>query len=327
MEKNKNYSHTDVNKSIVEEPIGKWSGPWTLEKLDAFEKYVRAYLQIMKKYAPRFGWRLFYFDAFAGSGDTGVNHQEELDTEFGIFSKEDFDQVEEIIKHSNYKGAAERVLTAEVDGYSFDFFYFIDLNSGSLKKLEKKLNSQFPERKNSMAFREGDANEQLRTLVDYFGKHPDNAALVLLDPFGMQIDWSTLEALMSIKHIDLWILLPSGVIINRLLTRKKGLMLPDKLSSFYGMKPDEIKNYFYTERKQATLFGEETTFEKCNDAINKIAQLYVDRLKTGFEYVTEEPLVLKNSTNCPIFHFIFASHNKTAKSIASQIVDKKNKKK
>ena len=53
---------------IVSEPKVLWGGRWTDEKLDAFEKYVRAYLTIMNKYRHQYGWKLLYFDGFAGSG-------------------------------------------------------------------------------------------------------------------------------------------------------------------------------------------------------------------------------------------------------------------
>ena len=39
------------NTLMVNEPQKNWGGRWTEEKLDAFEKYVKAYLRIMKKYA------------------------------------------------------------------------------------------------------------------------------------------------------------------------------------------------------------------------------------------------------------------------------------
>ena len=47
----------------------KWGGKWTEEKLDAFEKYVRAYLTIMNNYRDVYGWKLLYFDGFAGSAE------------------------------------------------------------------------------------------------------------------------------------------------------------------------------------------------------------------------------------------------------------------
>jgi len=45
-------------------------------------------------------------------------------------------------------------------------------------------------------------------------------------------------------------------------------------------------------------------------------------LKEIFKHVTSRPLILKNSKNVPIFHFVFASNNQTALKIASQIIGK-----
>jgi hypothetical protein len=45
-----------------------WGGNWTEQKLNAFEKYVNAYLTIMNKHRDKNRWKLIYFDALAGSG-------------------------------------------------------------------------------------------------------------------------------------------------------------------------------------------------------------------------------------------------------------------
>ena len=45
-----------------------WGGAWTEEKLDCFQKYVKAYLTIMNTYREQFQWKLVYFDGFAGCG-------------------------------------------------------------------------------------------------------------------------------------------------------------------------------------------------------------------------------------------------------------------
>jgi adenine-specific DNA-methyltransferase len=45
-----------------------WCGNWTEQKLNAFEKYVNAYLTIMNKHRDKNRWKLICFDAFAGSG-------------------------------------------------------------------------------------------------------------------------------------------------------------------------------------------------------------------------------------------------------------------
>jgi three-Cys-motif partner protein len=147
-------------------------------------------------------------------------------------------------------------------------------------------------------------------------------ALVLLDPFGMQVEWDSIQKMKG-ANIDLWILIPTGVIVNRLLDRKGTLSHIDKLTSFYGMDEEAIRNYFYKKRIEQSLFGENTIIEKVKEPIKKIAELYIQQLRNIFEYVTPEPLVLYNSRNTPIFHFAFASNNETAKNIAAQIIKKK----
>ena len=84
-----------------------------------------------------------------------------------------------------------------------------------------------------------------------------------------------------------------------------------------------MKNYFYKIRTVDTLFGETEIVEKVKKPIEKIAELYIEQLKTIFDYVTEKPLVLYNTRNTPIFHFACASNNQTAIKIASQIINKK----
>lgn len=301
-----------------------WGGKWTEMKLDAFEKYVKAYLTIMKKYATENSWKLFYFDAFAGNGSRESIPEEVDNTEVTLFGNE---EIEEITEQASYKGAAERVLCCDVDGFSFDYYYFVDKNEKSLLTLEEKLKKTFPNKSKCMAFKLGDANERILELVDYAKSHPKCAVLILLDPFGMQLNWETLQALKDLKHIDLWILVPSGVIINRLLTRNGKILCPERLERSFGMPIDKIQNYFYKQVKEQSLFGEINRQQKRDNTINKIAQLYLDLLGKEFSFVINEPLVLRNSTNCPIFHFVFASHNKKAVKIASEIIGKKNKNK
>ena len=45
----KEYNHIEEESFLACEP-SSWGGQWTEEKLDAFEKYVNAYLTIMNVY-------------------------------------------------------------------------------------------------------------------------------------------------------------------------------------------------------------------------------------------------------------------------------------
>jgi three-Cys-motif partner protein len=44
-------------------------------------------------------------------------------------------------------------------------------------------------------------------------------AVLFLDPYGMQVEWRTIEAIAATKAIDLWLLFPLGIGVNRLLTK------------------------------------------------------------------------------------------------------------
>lgn len=50
---------------VTSEPTSSWGGSWTEEKLDAFEKYVNAYLTIMNKYRDQYQWKLISIFHFA----------------------------------------------------------------------------------------------------------------------------------------------------------------------------------------------------------------------------------------------------------------------
>ncbi len=290
--------------NIVNEPSSEWGGPWTEKKLEAFSKYVWSYLTIMKMFPY---WKTIYFDGFAGSGTRGKKPNTELYRQLKITKEEE----------KTYKGAAERVLGLN-DDLSFDYYYFIDKKEESLKKLESKLKDKFKNKK--IVYRAGDANKQITELATAL-KRQDMAALVLLDPFGMQIDWSSIEKLKNTRS-DVWILVPTGIIVNRLLDKKGELKFSEKLESFFGLPINEIKSYFYKEQNVQTLFGDRQIITKVSKPIEKIAKLYAERMKAIWNNVTEEPLVLSNRKGVPLFHFVFASNNKNAYKIAKQIIVK-----
>lgn len=297
---------------IVREPSSKWGGSWTEEKLDAFEKYVNAYLTIMNAYRTKWGWKLVYFDGFAGSGSRHEIIESPVKESTLDLSKELNITTEDL---ATYKGAAERVLNIKQQG--FDYYYFIDKDSSSSEKLKERLTPIQNGR--NFVFRSSDANEQVRLLAKAMHEKNKLKALVLLDPFGMQVEWDAIRQLEG-TGTDLWILIPTGVIVNRLLDRKGELKFINKLTSFFGIDEQYLRTYFYHTKQETTLFGEVEKIEKIKEPIKKIAELYIKQMNTIFKHVTPQPLVLYNSRNTPIFHFACASNNKNAIKIASQII-------
>jgi three-Cys-motif partner protein len=295
------------NSTVMTANQRNWGGPWTEKKLNAFSKYVWSYLKILEGQKH---WRTIYFDGFAGSGE-----RKNVSTETEELMKQlSFTEEEENV----YKGAAERVLTLD-DGLVFNYYYFIDADKHSLDQLEIKLKALPNSKNTSLNFKVGDCNKWLEELGNALHKN-QYAALVLLDPFGMQINWRSIAGLKGTRS-DIWILVPTGVIINRLLYRNGQLEHLEKLQSFFGLTEEEIKSEFYKTETKLNLFGEtDEVVTKVVKPIEHIMNLYIRQLKTVWRFVSEEPLRLDNKKGRPLFHLVFASNNATALKIATDII-------
>lgn len=159
-------------------------------------------------------------------------------------------------------------------------------------------------------------------LANYL-RNPKNKSyrtLAYIDPCGMQVEWRSIESLRGLP-IDMWVLVPTGLGVNRLLKRNGEISdaWMEKLENFLGLEKSEIEKHFY--KKQQTLFGDFTL--KVEDAISKSAKLYHNRLKTVFNHVSNG-FELKNSAKSVMYHLFLASNNKTAFNIANDIVKKYN---
>lgn len=181
-----------------------------------------------------------------------------------------------------------------------------------------------PLRENIYIQRE-DCNKKLLALADYLKKHTNYRALVYIDPYGMSINWSSIESLEGLG-IDLWILVPTGMGVNRMLINdgKISDSWLQKLENFLGYSRDEIMKHFYKSMTLQTLFGEETNIQKEKDAALLACELYTRKLKQVFSDVSK-PYVMRNSQNSIMYHFMMATNNKTAIKIANDVIEPKYK--
>ena len=278
----------------VNEPDG-WGGTWTEQKIEVFLKYLKAYLDIMKTRP----FELVYFDGFAGSGDIEGNPG------YG----------------SALEGIALRVLGMQHDR-TFDIYYLVDKDPKKVEELTSKIKDRFPSRTGIYSIK-GDCNEKLINLTNYLREKPDSRrALALVDPFGMQVNWESVEACKDLG-MDLWILVPTGIGVGRMLKNDGNISDAwlTKLESFLGLSGEEIREHFYRERTTNTLFGEERYIEKEAGAAHKAAELYVRQLKKIWKYVSE-PLPLRNSTNSIMYHFVLATKSPAGLKIGNDIIGK-----
>ncbi len=283
-----------------------FGGDWTEEKLNRVRKYLVAYATIMKKYKFRYA----YIDAFAGTGYRKLKEDEEQSTLI----------LPELVEQESKKfldGSARIALQVEP---KFTKYIFIEKDVSKIAELNK-LKTEFSNLANDIDIIQSDANLYIDELCAKNWK--TNRAVLFLDPFGMQVPWSTINSIARTEAIDLWYLFPIGIAVNRLL-KKDGNIKPSikkRLDEIFGTS--DWYDTFYSVRTNIDLFGNYSFTEKTAN-FQLIAQYFVDRLKTVFEGVAENPLLLVNSQNTPLYLLCFASANKkgapTAIKIAQHIL-------
>ena len=240
--------------------------------------------------------RTTFVDAFAGTGYRVRSAHGGTHTSL-------FPELSEREAQQFLKGSARIALEVEP---SFDSYLFIDRDRRRVKELAK-LRVEFPKKATRISVVQANANAYLR---DWASKTPwtGRRAVVFLDPYGMQVEWDLIAALAQTKAIDLWILFPLGVAVNRLLPRNEPP--PDE----WGQALDRIlgtqewREAFYRTRMQPTLFGEEEVRAR-EATIGAVGEFFVQRLKSVFEMVAENPRPLLNSRNVPLYLLCFAAGN------------------
>jgi len=282
----------------------QFGGHWTEEKLERLKKYLCAYTTIFTKNIKASWYHTLYVDAFAGTGYRNLVKEEET-VLLPLFEDDD------VI--SFQKGSAYIALETEP---SFNEYLFVEQSPDYTKELEK-LKLEFPGKADTISIVQQEANSFLQSWCRQKNWN-ENRAVVFLDPYGMEVEWSTIECLAQTKAIDFWILFPLGQAVNRLLTKDH----PPKdawarrLTRLFGT--DDWKEAFYRKERQRDLFGSQDIVVK-EANFDSIGEYFVNRLKTIFAGVAKNPLPLRNSRNIPIFLLCFAASNPKGASIAVKI--------
>jgi three-Cys-motif partner protein len=289
----------------------EFGGDWTRDKLERVRKYLSAYTLIFDRNPKAQFLYPIYVDAFAGTSYHSLTHSD--------FTPEL--PLPELIEPDNQaflKGSTRIALEVEPP---FKQYIFIEKDPQRVQELEG-LKQEFPHHAGKISVVPGDANAYLKNWCAQTDWHT-RRAVVFLDPYGMQVEWSTIECIARTKAIDLWILFPLGVAVNRLLPRSgpPSESQANALTRIFGT--EDWRDAFYPQKTVLTLFGEEEQQIKEAD-FEKIGKFFVNRLKTVFIKVAENPLTLMNSRNNPLYLLCFAAGNpkgaETAVKIAQDIL-------
>lgn len=279
--------------------------------MDVLAKYLRSYTKALQgKPTPENPFRKAFIDAFAG---TGYRSSQPGDDD-RVGQEQLFSDLAGADSQALLDGSARIALGIEP---AFDRYIFIERSAERCRQLEQ-LREEFPALAERIDIRRGDANEHIQSLAEK--DWSSHRAVLFLDPYGMQVEWKTIEAVAKTQAIDLWLLFPLGIGVNRLLTKNGQMPLAWRHRLNVLLGTEDWYEEFYRVEPSPTLFG--TDEERVVKAsMETIGRYFIDRLETVFAGVVREPGILRNSSNNPLYLFCFAVGNPRGKDIALRIAD------
>ena len=284
----------------------EFGGSWTEAKLERLRTYLRAFMKIFSRNTRAGYYKTVYLDGFAGTGFRKRKKKslEGVDVLFDV--PRDRDSIE------YRKGSAFVALETTPP---FDEYVFVERSGARTRELTK-LRSLFPRLSDRISIKTEDANSFLpRWSAETNWKK--TRAVVFLDPFGMQVEWTTIESIARTKAVDLWLLFPL-IAVNRLLLRNRppeGVMA-ERLTRVFG--DESWRAAFYTGSRELGLFEDDPQVLKDTD-FRRISQAWTQKLTSVFAGVAPNPLPLRNSKNVPIYLLCFAAANPRKAQIAVRI--------
>lgn len=288
-----------------------FGGDWTDQKLRVLSRYLESYTTALKnKPTPQQPFRKAFIDAFAGTG-----YRSSSLGSFEPSGQDDlFPELAAADPQRLLEGSARLALGIDP---RFDKYVFVEKSSSRCQQLAR-LKEEFPALADAIDIRPGDANVEIQRICDK--DWSSHRAVLFLDPYGMQVEWRTIQAVAETKAIDLWLLFPLGIGVNRLLTRSGKIpnAWRQRLTALLGT--DDWYEEFYQVETATDLLGD-TSERVIKASMEIIGRYFVARLRTVFGAVADQPGVLRNSSNNPLYLLCFAvgSDNHRAQGIALRI--------
>jgi three-Cys-motif partner protein len=256
-------------------------GEWSELKLEILSKYASVYSSIIsgKNLHPD------YIEGFAGAGH----------------------HISKVTKQV-IAGSPLNALAIEPP---FEHYYLVEKNEARAAELRRLAGN----RRNVHVYG-GDCNRIL--VSDIFPKiqyRDFRRALCILDPYGLQLNWTVIAAAAKLETIEIFLNFPVLGMNRNVLWRREGASAANikRMTAFWG--DESWRDIAY--RTDTNLFGEP---EK--QPMEVVAEAFRERLRTvaGFRYVPE-PAPMRHSKNAVLYYLFFAAHQPTADKIVTSIFD------
>jgi len=306
-------SRKAANKPKIIGKVQVFGGPWSLIKTGVLGNYMAFFNKALKNLP----FERVYIDAFAGSGAFRYITNAPKFTLFGVR-----DESQDI-----HVGSAQLALGVKP---AFDQIFFIEKNRSNVKALQELIaKSGHP----AAEVVRGNANEVLQELCDP-RKWRRRRGVIFLDPFGMGVEWRTLELIARSKALDVWFLFALGALIRNLPVSASKLDAGKKAAVTRVLGTDKWFNEFYKAPllPSRTLWGTPAPpiIPRRTAKVNQIESYIGKGLRTIFPHV-EAPKRLRGPKNQSLFSLLFAVSNPSSAAInlarrgASYILERPNR--
>ena len=215
------------------------------------------------------------------------------------------------------KATGEYVLGSPVNALlvrpPFRKYHLIDIDRQKVAMLRDIMKDR-----SDVQIHEGDCNHiLLEKIFPEIRWEQYRRGLCLLDPYGLQLNWSVIETAGKMRTLDMFLNFPVADINRNVLWRHPdGVDAADlkRMNEFWG--DESWREIAYTTKRD--LFGH---LEKEENEV--VAEGFRQRLlKTAeFKHVPE-PLPMRNTKGAIVYYLFFASHKPAAKNIITDIFSK-----
>lgn len=260
-------------------------GDWTGLKLYILTQYLDRFTTASKSIDAR-----VFLDAFAGQGRGRSRSTGDI-----------------------FEGSARIALNT--DDPPFTHLRYFELDPDNARKLRADLQEEYPGR--DIVVYEGDCNERIRQALGDLAAVSWAPTFAFLDPDGIQLRWSTLQALAEHKQrsknkVEMWLLFSTMGLVRRLALGEAKLRPEDEQAAVAAFG-DESWRPIYALRSADEISGRQARAEYIN--------LYRRKLEQELGYQHTFALEVRNDQGVPIYAMVFATDNEAGKKIMLHLYD------
>lgn len=267
----------------------EFGGPWTLIKLDLLERYLTFFNTALRQQPrPEYPFDRIYIDAFAGTGVCDIKLKDG--------------------SRVAVKGSAKIAVDTEPP---FHQVHLVDLNNKHVTELQALISNTGA---TQISVYQDDANTALRRIVEEINWRKTRGVL-FLDPYGMAVEWTTLESIANTQALDVWYLFPLSAVYRQAarnfsrVDEGKAAVLDKVLGT------SEWRKVFYEASKQDSLLELSSEPAVVRTASpGEIATYVHERLLSIFRGWVSPPIFLPDH-GAPMFVLFFAVSNPAAPAV------------